>query len=54
MGNDEDHALIGIKVLFEDRQRRNIQIVRRFVQEKDVRLAHEQAQKVETAPFTAA
>ena len=54
MGYDEDDALEGIEVAFEDGQGRDVQVVRRFIQEEDVGLVHEQAQQVQAPPFAAA
>ena len=54
MRYDEDDALEGVEVAFEDGQRRDVHVVRRFVQEEDVGLVHEQAQQVQAPPFAAA
>ena len=53
MGHENHGALVFAEVTFEPCNRFGIQVVRRFVQEQQIRFFEEQAAESHTALFTA-
>ena len=47
MGNHEDPALVRAQVVFEPLEHAHIEVVRRFIEEQEVRMAHEGGSKID-------
>ena len=53
MGHDQQRAGPRIEEVLQGGQRLHIEVIRRLVEQQDVRLFHEQSQELQTAPLTA-
>ena len=48
MGNHQNAALVGAKIIFEPFQHVHVQMVRRFIQKKEIRMTDKSRRKVDT------
>ena len=53
MGYRDDDSLKAVKIVFQDHQRLDIKVIRRLVQDQDIRCTHEDLQKVKTSSLAA-
>ena len=53
MGYRDDDSLEAVKIVFQDHQRLNIKVIRRLVQDQDIRCTHEDLQKVKASSLAA-
>ena len=53
MGNGDNRTGKAVEVILQNRKRRDIQIIRRFVQKQYVRCRHQHTQQIQAAFFTA-
>ena len=48
MGNHEDPALVRAQVVFEPLEHAHVEVIRRFIEEQEVRMAHEGGSEIDT------
>ena len=53
MGYRDDDPLKAVKIVFQDHQRLDIKVIRRLVQNQDIRCAHEDFQKIKASSLAA-
>ena len=54
MGHGDNRTGKAVEIILQNRKRRDIQIIRRFVQKQYVRCRHQHTQQIQTAFFAAA
>ena len=53
MGNGDNRTGEAVEIILQNRKRRNIQVICRFVQKQHVRCRHQHTQQIQAAFFTA-